>query len=206
MATPPALFTESPQTSAPSSTDTLLYSAFQGPPTLTESFLIFLLFPLAFQVCIMVAHNKLVRHKLQMRDELSLNTSSVCLGKKWRQKSCFRNIWGVLNVDFVSFLTCFYEGGKKLEKISFRFRQEACSPQGQCHGRKVLSPTVTVPTMGVWASFSPTSQLRLFVVPISRVFPDSLGPVPKFPHLGNGDISSFHFKSSIKTNKIEKIS
>lgn len=96
--------------------------------------------------------------------------------------------------------------GEKLEKISFRFWQEACPPQGQYHGRKVLSPTVTVPTMGAWASFSPTSQLRLFVVAVSRVFPNSLDPVPKFPHLGNGDTSSFHFESSIKTNKIEKIS
>ena len=51
-----------------------------------DSIFIFPLFPLTLEVCIMVTHDKLVRAKLNMRDELSLNTSSVWLGEKWRKK------------------------------------------------------------------------------------------------------------------------
>lgn len=104
----------------------LFFGVFQGPNP--PGFLLFLLFPLTLETCIMVAWDKHMRAKPNVRDELGLFTSSVCLGKKWR-KNCFRNIVGVLNVHFVPFLTCFCDGNRR-ENDSFHCWQEECNLEG----------------------------------------------------------------------------
>lgn len=79
--------------------------------------------------------------KPNMRDELGLLASSVCLGKKCRKK-CFRNIVGVLNVQFASFLTCFCEGNRR-EKRLFPFLAGGVYPEGRVMEE---SATSSVPT------------------------------------------------------------
>lgn len=157
----------------------LFHSVFQGPNPHRFLFL----FPLTLEACIMVAQNKHVRAKPNMRDELGLPTSSVCLGEKCR-KNCFRNIVGVLSVHFVSFLTCFCEGNRR-ENDSFHCWQEACTLEGRVMEE---SATSAVPTTQAWAGPGPRLRLFSFLFFLSRVFPNSPGPVPACPHLRNGNV------------------
>lgn len=177
---PPTLLTESSQTSTSAWDDVLFYSVFQGPHPSWIPFFFYFLSHLKSVSWLLTTGWSGPSPTWEINGALIPPPSG--LERNGVEKS-FRNIWGVLNVDFVSCLTCFYKR-KKVEKIALSILGrrnvilEGRGMEGKCHLPLYhhLGPTPLRPLAGPF-SFS-------F---LSRISPNSLGPVPKFSRLWNGD-------------------
>lgn len=151
-----------------------------------DSLFIFLLFPLAFEAHIMVAHSKLISPSSMWEMNWALIPPLSALERNG-EKICFGNIFRSFKCGFC-FLSDLLLWREEKSRISaFPFLAGGVASSRGVSWRTGPSPAIPTTVGGRGAELLYDLSLRLFP-PLSRIFPNSLGPVPKFSHLQNGDI------------------